>query len=93
MSQGSKNDLPGFEESGFIDGVEDGYVKFSYSGPNKPLLARITPGHVRWTAALMSRLSDKQWHDAFRAGGYSQEDAARYTAKFKEKIATGLALQ
>jgi hypothetical protein len=40
----------------------------------------------------MSRLTAKQWHDAFRAGGYSQPDATRYIAKFKEKITAGLAL-
>ena len=92
-NQGSKNDLPGFEESGFIDGVENGYVKFSYSGPNKPIVSAIQPSHVVWTATLLSRLSDAQWHDAFRAGGYSREDAARFIAKFKEKIAQGLALE
>ena len=93
INQGSKNDLPGFEESGFIDGVEYGYVKFSYSGPNKYLVSRILPAHVFWTASLLSRLSDAQWHDAFRAGGYSRDDASRYIAKFKEKIAAGLALE
>ena len=93
MQQGSKNDLPGFEESGFIDGVEGGYVKFSYSGPNKPIVSAIHPSNVVWTARLMSRLSDAQWHDAFRAGGYSRDDAARFIAKFKQKIAEGLALE
>jgi hypothetical protein len=93
VAQGTKNDVEGFEESGFIDGIdEDGYVKFSYSGPNKPLVSRITPAHVRWTSQLMARLSDQQWHDAFRAGGYTPEDAARYIAKFKARIAVGLAL-
>ena len=92
FQQGSKNDIEGFEESGFIEGVEDGYVKFSYSGPNKPLVSQITPAHVRWTSQLMARLSDKQWQDAFRAGGYSPEDGARFIARFKAKIAQGLAL-
>ena len=49
--------------------------------------------HVQWTAKLLARLSDRQWHDAFRAGGYSPADAERYIAKFKEKIAEGLALR
>jgi hypothetical protein len=93
IAQGSKNDLAGFEESGFIDGVEGGYVQFSYSGPNKYLVSRITPEHVRWTAQRLARLSDRQWQDAFRAGGYSPQDAARYIAKLKEKIAAGLAMQ
>ena len=92
FQQGTKNDVEGFEDSGFIEGVEDGYVKFSYSGPNKSLVSRITPAHVRWTSQLMSRLSDKQWQDAFRAGGYPPEDATRFIAKFKAKIAQGLAL-
>jgi hypothetical protein len=94
IAQGSKNDLAGFEESGFIDEVgEDGYVNFSYSGPNKHLVSRITPAHVQWTSKLFARLSDRQWHDAFRAGGYSPEDATRFIAKFKQKIAAGLAVQ
>ena len=93
INQGSKNDLPGFEESGFLDGVEDGFVKFSYSGPNKPIVTAIQPSHVLWTCRLLARLSEAQWHDAFRAGGYSREDATRYIAKMKEKIAQGLALE
>jgi hypothetical protein len=93
IAQGSKNDVAGFDESDFIDGVEDGYVKFSYSGPNKHLVSRILPAHVRWTAKLFARLSDRQWQDAFRAGGYSPEDAARYIAKFKHKIREGLTLE
>jgi hypothetical protein len=93
FQQGTKNDVEGFEESGFVDGVEDGYVKFSYSGPNKSLVSRITPAHVRWTSQLFARLSDQQWQDAFRAGGYPPDDAARFIARFKAKIAQGLALQ
>jgi hypothetical protein len=38
----------------------------------------------------MARLSDVQWQDAFRAGGYSDEQARRYVAKIKSKVAQGL---
>jgi hypothetical protein len=92
-AQGSKNDLAGFLESGFIEGVKDNRVTFEYSGPNKLLVSNVAPDDVRWTATLMSRLSDRQWQDAFRAGGYSPEDANQFIAKFQEKIATGLALK
>jgi hypothetical protein len=91
--QGSKNDLEGFLESGFIDEVENGRVKFSYSGPNKPLVSNISVDDVRWTAQLMSRLSDEQWKDAFRAAGYAEADSARFIARLKEKVAQGLALK
>jgi hypothetical protein len=93
MAQGSKNDLEDFEESGFLEGVDAGYVKFAYRGPNAHLVSRILPDHVRWTAKLFARLSDQQWEDAFRAGGYSPQDAARYIAKLKARTAAGLALQ
>jgi hypothetical protein len=38
----------------------------------------------------LSKLSDSQWNDAFRSGGFTAEQTARYTAKIKEKIAQGL---
>jgi hypothetical protein len=37
----------------------------------------------------LSQLSDRQWHDAFRAANYSDEVAARYVRKIKKKIAEG----
>jgi hypothetical protein len=92
-AQGTKNDVDGFEKSGFIDRVENGRVKFSYSGPNKPLVSNITPEQVRWTAHLLSRISDQQWQDAFRAGGYTAADRGRFIAKMQEKIAQGLAVK
>jgi len=92
IAQGSKNDLAGFLESGFIEGVENGKVVFEYSGPNKPFVENITVEDIRWTAQLLSRLSDKQWHDAFRAGGYSKADAGKYIAKFRERIEAAPAL-
>jgi hypothetical protein len=41
---------------------------------------------------LFSRLSDRQWNDAFRAAGYQQELRDRYIKKIKEKVAQGAAL-
>ena len=93
FQQGSKNDLQGFLDSGFISKVENGRVTFEYSGPNKSLVSNISVEDVRWTAQLMSRLSDKQWQDAFRAAGYTESDSARFIAKLKEKVAQGLALK
>ena len=37
----------------------------------------------RWEVAW-SRLPDRQWWDAFRAGGYGPEQTARYVTKIKE---------
>jgi hypothetical protein len=39
----------------------------------------------------MQRLTDAQWHDAFRAGNYSDADAERFIRRLKQKIDDGLA--
>jgi hypothetical protein len=40
----------------------------------------------------LSRLSDRQWDDAFRAAAYTPEQTARYVAKIRAKIAQGLTM-
>ena len=50
------------------------------------------PADVRWTAELLSRLTDAQLDDAFRAADYSPDVRARYVKKIKAKIAEGLAV-
>jgi hypothetical protein len=93
LGQGSRNDLPGFEDQGFIKRVdENGKVTFDYRGIHGDLLDEVTVADVRWTCALLARLSERQWQDAFAAAGYTPEQGARYTRKLREKIAQGLAL-
>jgi hypothetical protein len=41
----------------------------------------------------MARLSDAQWHHAFRAAGYSDDEGRRYVARIKSKIDEGLKLR
>ena len=88
-----RNDVVEFETEAFIEGVEDGRVKFNWSGFHKELVTHLTPEDVRWTCVRLSRLSDEQWRDAFRAGGYAPDIAERFIKRFKQKIAEGLALQ
>ena len=69
-----KNHAESFEKMPFILGVDNGHVEFAYNGWYKNLVRdRITPEEVAWASALLGRLSDKQWADAFRAGGYEPD--------------------
>jgi hypothetical protein len=92
MKQGSRNDLEGFEEQGFIKDVDGARVTFHYRGAHKALLDQLTPADVVWACRLLSRLSDQQWDDAFRAAGYDEDARRRYVAKLKSKVREGLAL-
>jgi hypothetical protein len=91
FGQGTRNNVTDFEAQGFITRVrEDGRIEFDYRGIYRDVINTVTLDDVRWTCELMSRLSDEQWHGAFRAGGYGRDDAARFIAKIKSKIAQGL---
>lgn len=88
-----KNHPESFEQMPFILGVSSGKVDFAYAGWYKNLIRdRITPDEVAWASELLGRLSDKQWADAFRAGGTDPDDANRFITRLKEKINQGRSL-
>ena len=91
FGQGTRNDLAGFEEQGFIKRESElSAVEFDYRGIYRDVVNSVTPQDVRWACERLSRLSEQQWRDAFRAGGYNPEQTARYVTAIKAKIAQGL---
>ena len=88
-----KNNVEAFERGPFINGVSNGYVDFAYTGIYRKYVdARIAVADVEWASQQLAKLSDSQWTDAFRAGGYQPDEAGRFIAKIKEKIAAGRGL-
>jgi hypothetical protein len=86
-----KGNIDVFERQPFIVGVRNGHVDFAYSGRYQNLVRnRITPDDVVWISNLLAELSDEQWQDAFRAGGYDPEVAARFMQTLRKKIDQGL---
>jgi len=78
-----------FDKTGFITGVEGGFVRFDYSGRHKALFEKIKPADVRWVCQRLSALSDAQLQDAFRAAGYPRATADRFIRRLRQKIAEG----
>jgi hypothetical protein len=77
-----------FARLGFIRDVRDGFVEFEYHGWHQELVRRtITPQDVRWASDLLAQLPDRQWADAFRAGGYQPEVASQFIGAIQRKIA------
>ena len=81
-----------FEETPFIKGMSGTYVRFDWRGRHGVLLERITPADVHWICGRLQRLTDQQWQDAFRAGGYAPDVANRFIKRFEQKIQEGLAV-
>jgi hypothetical protein len=87
-----RGDIKAFEETPFIKGMNGQYVRFDWRGRHGVLLQHITADDVHWIAERLKRLTDAQWQDAFRAGGYAPELAQRFIRRFKQKIEEGLAV-
>jgi hypothetical protein len=90
LGQGSRNDLEDFESQGFVKRIEGDEVTFDYRGIHHALVDTLTPDDVRAGCELVARLSERQWHDAFKAAGYTPEHSRRYVVKIRSKLAEGL---
>jgi hypothetical protein len=88
-----RNEPAIFAEHAFIEGVANGFVRFSYHGWHQEIVRdRITVDDVHWACRRLASLSDGQWADAFRAGGFEADVARRYIERLKQKIEEGLRL-
>jgi hypothetical protein len=85
--------IDGFEKEPFISGVKAGKILFGFRGRHQELLDEVGVEDVKWICERLQKLTDRQLHDAFRAGNYSDEIAARYVARIRQKIKEGLALR
>lgn len=75
----------------YLRGVRGGFVEFQYRGWHQELVRdRITPADVGWACALLARLSDRQWADAFRAGGFAPDVSAIYIRVLRARVQEGL---
>jgi hypothetical protein len=88
----SRGDVDVFERTPFIRAVHGDMVELEYSGLHGELFKQVRVADVRWICAQLDRLTDRQWIDAFRAGGYERGVADRFIRRMKAKVAEGLAL-
>jgi hypothetical protein len=84
--KGTRNAPADYASDKFIEGVEAGRVRFSFEGKNKALLQDITVEDAQWLAAILSRLSDKQLEDAFRAANYNDEEVRLLATSVRARI-------
>jgi hypothetical protein len=85
-----RNDPGLFEQESFITGVGNGFVQFDHPMKERMLVEeRITPAEVVWASNLLGRLTERQWRDAFRAGGYDNDVAGRFIRKIRQSITEG----
>lgn len=76
-----------YAKSKFLHGIEEnGDVDFAYKAKGKNLLKGISAEDARWVGLLLSRLSDRQLRDAFRAANYSAADQRLLARAVRSRI-------
>jgi hypothetical protein len=84
----SRNNPEDYADSKFVDRVdkEKDRVFFHYGGKKQDTFEDISVGDVQWIAGLLSRLSDQQISDAFRAANYNPEEVTMLTSAVRARI-------
>lgn len=84
--KGSRNEPEDYVKDEFINGVEGGNVQLDYRGKNSDLMQNISVADARWIGEWLSRLSDRQIQDAFRAANYSTQEVRMLTDAVRKRI-------
>jgi len=88
-----RGNVEAFEREPFLLSRDARRLRFGYAGRHKELLQAIAADDVRWVCRRLQALTDRQWHDAFRAGGFDRDTSERYIARIHAKIDEGLRLE
>jgi hypothetical protein len=89
---GDRNDVDSFESQRYVARNGEGGVTFDYRGRHREVFEDVAAEDVVWACRLLSRITDAQWADVFRAAAYPDAVASRYRRHLALKIAEGLAL-
>lgn len=84
--KGSRNEPGDYVSDKFIEGVEGGHVRLHFSGKNSGLMRDISVSDARWLWEILSRLSDQQIEDAFRAANYTPDVVRLLTVAVRARI-------
>lgn len=88
----TRNQPADFVKAKFIDEIKGNHVDFHYSGKRKDVFRDITVDQAKWIGQILSRLSDEQISDAFRAANYSSQEVEMMTGAVRARINELIAL-
>jgi hypothetical protein len=86
----SRWDPDGFaaQTPSFVTSVRDGYVNFGYQGQRTAEIARgITVDHAEWFYRYARQLTEEALRAGLRASGATEEEAVRFAAAMRDRIA------
>ena len=82
----NRNDPEDYAKDAFLEDVKGGQVYLFYKGKRQDLFDDIRVEEARWIAGLLSKLSERQIADAFRAANYTPAEVRLLTAAVRGRI-------
>lgn len=71
----------------FVKGVEDGFVKWGYTGTNaKDVTDGISVDDVRWLLKYLGKITDRQFEAALRSSGAEEDEVSCFGRAIRERI-------
>jgi len=89
----SRNNPNNYAKSKFLEKVKGNRVVIHFGGKNRGLMKDITVQDAHWMATWLSKLSDAQLRDAFRAANYQPDQIDLLTREVRERTNELLSLQ
>ena len=81
----SRNNPENYAKSNFLEKVKGDRVVLHFGGKNRGLMKDIRIEDAQWIASLLSKLSDQQIRDAFRAANYTPSQVNLLTSEVRER--------
>jgi len=85
--RGSRNEPGEYARDEFVTGVEGEFVRLEFSGKNADMMKDVRVADAAWLGSWLSRLSEQQIADAFRAANYSDQEIRLLAGEVRERIA------
>ena len=82
----NRNDPEDYARDPFLEDVKGGQVYLFYKGKRQDLFDDIRVEEARWIAGLLSKLSERQIGDAFRAANYTPGEVRLLTDAVRARI-------
>ncbi|HEX3560767.1 MAG TPA: hypothetical protein VHU19_16305 [Pyrinomonadaceae bacterium] len=82
----NRNDPQDYARDPFLEDVKGGRVYFFYTGKQADLFDDIGVDEARWIGNLLSKLSNRQLGDAFRAANYTPEEVRLLSGAVRARI-------
>lgn len=82
----TRNEPEDYVKAEFVKAVKGNVIDFNYGGKNQKLFENVTVADAKWLASWLTRLSDEQLKDAFRAANYSAAEVDQLAGAVRARI-------